>query len=82
MRDNAPAHNFLSANLVIASFPEEGTLYINDEENSLRRDKINCFSLPNGHYSLAWKNKNDITEWRERVSLLPFQTKALSIIKR
>ena len=82
MRDYAPTPSFLSANLVIASFPEGGTLYINDEENSLHRDKTNCFSLPNGLYTLVWKNKKDIIEWRERVSLLPFQTKALSIIRR
>ena len=82
MRDYTSAPNFLSADLVIASFPEEGILLVNNEEKYLSREKTNSFSLPNGQYTLVWKNKNNIIEWRERVSLLPFQTKALSIIKR
>ena len=82
MRDYSPTPNFLSANLVIASFPEKGKLFINDEEEPLSRDKVNNVSLPNGQYTLVWKNREDIVEWRERVSLLPFQTKALSIIRK
>lgn len=79
LMEDSSATKHLSGNIRIYRLPEKGTLMINEKEYNIFNDPQAGINLPFGEYRFAWLNADGSMLWRERVSILPFQSKQINI---
>jgi serine/threonine protein kinase len=70
----------LTGTVFISFHPRHGSLAV-DNEPALGRpaEKVQGITLPFGTHTIAWVDDNGRTLWKEKINLLPFQTKIVSL---
>ncbi len=69
----------LSGTLYVASRPASGTLSINGTTVDRVTDYQSGIPLAPGKHALAWVDENGRVPWRGKITMLPFETKIISI---
>jgi hypothetical protein len=72
----------LSGTLFIRSHPDKGGLIVDGTPIDPKVDLETGFPLSYGSHTVAWKSDAGVTMWRERVDILPFQTKGMDLVPR
>ncbi len=71
----------LDGAVVLAFYPDTGTLYIDGVPIPDSTDPAAPIPLPFGEHRLSWRMAEGLEVWRERVFVLPFETTGLGIPK-
>ncbi|MBN1129238.1 MAG: serine/threonine protein kinase [Chitinispirillaceae bacterium] len=69
----------LAGMLVIRQIPGGGALAIDEAVISDKAHLSRGVDLPYGDHVVSWSDDNGVPRWRERVRLLPFQTRAVVV---
>lgn len=69
----------LTGTLIMKGIPASGTIAIDEAVISHKTQLFEGVSLPYGDHVVTWSDDKGVVRWRERVSLLPFQTRAVII---
>jgi predicted Ser/Thr protein kinase len=79
MKENLRNSEKLPGMLVVRQLPGGGTIAIDEAvvgDRSLLSDGI---SLPYGDHTVTWSDDGGVLRWRERIRLLPFQTRTVVV---
>lgn len=77
--DNTGNSNTLKGKIILQKYPIEGILLIDDNIIPDTGSFKSGFEYQYGTHLLKWKNTKGIVIWKEKINLLPFQTKLISI---
>jgi predicted Ser/Thr protein kinase len=82
LREDCAEGSVLLGSVFVASHPLKGSLIVDGEPVAAgTTDNLAgvSASLPQGIHTIAWVDDNGKTLWREKVNLLPFETKIVSM---
>jgi tRNA A-37 threonylcarbamoyl transferase component Bud32 len=79
LRDDSSAARALSGTLFIAAHPVSGALSIDGELHERLIDLNKGIAVSAGNHLLSWIDGNGNVLWRERIALLPFATKIITV---
>jgi serine/threonine protein kinase len=82
MHQGAPRTPTLNGSIELVSFPNAGSLYVDNIIYSDTIQKKCIISLSFGMHVLIWKNSDKTILWKEHVEVLPFQRKRILISYR
>lgn len=72
----------LVGRLMVLSPARSGVLLVDNKPVASEGARWNSIVMPYGTYALSWRESDGSSVWRERVRLLPFQTKVIVIRRR
>jgi predicted Ser/Thr protein kinase len=84
LREDCAQGSMLLGSVFVASHPLKGSLIVDGEPvaTGTTDNPVGVpagVSLPHGMHTIAWVDNNGKTLWREKVNLLPFETKIVSM---
>jgi tRNA A-37 threonylcarbamoyl transferase component Bud32 len=79
MKESRKHSDKLAGMLVIRQIPGGGTIAVDEAVISDKAQLSKGVYLPYGDHVVTWSDDKGILRWRERVHLLPFQTRAIVV---
>jgi len=79
MREDRGHSDKLMGTFVIRQMPGGGTIAIDEAVISDKAQLSEGINLPFGDHRVTWSDDKGILRWRERIRLLPFQTRAIVV---
>ena len=70
----------LAGRIVLADIPGNGSIYVDGSKIDSPTIATIGIKLFYGIHILSWHDKDNVARWRERVHLLPFETKRIPVV--
>jgi hypothetical protein len=70
----------LAGRIVLADIPGNGSIHVDGSKIDSQTIATIGIKLFYGIHVLAWHDKDNVSRWRERVHLLPFETKRIPVV--
>ncbi|MBN2188798.1 MAG: serine/threonine protein kinase [Chitinispirillaceae bacterium] len=80
-RERPGVNDKLAGRIVVAGFPDEGSLRINGKKVDAHTVRTEGMELAHGSHLLTWADDRGAVRWKENVRLLPFETKIVPLAK-
>jgi hypothetical protein len=80
-KENDVTTEKLTGKVVMVDLPHNGSLYVDDRRVDGKECALSGIDLPYGRHVLTWRDKNGLTRWKERIFLLPFETKIIPMTR-
>ncbi|MBD3344169.1 MAG: protein kinase [Chitinivibrionales bacterium] len=79
LRRDVSHHGKLTGRIYLANPPSKGDLRLDNRTFDYEGIRRGGITVPYGSHTLAWQDEKDNIVWREKVALLPFQTKIINM---
>jgi hypothetical protein len=79
LREDIADAGRLQGTVYIAAHPLKGALMVDGEPVRRKDSVLSGVMLPYGRHVIAWADENGTTLWREKINLLPFETRIVSM---
>ncbi|MBD3321715.1 MAG: protein kinase [Chitinivibrionales bacterium] len=82
LRHDSIAEGKLSGRIYFANLPLKGAVKVDKKQIDYEGVQSGGIVVSYGKHTVAWDDETGCTKWREKVSLLPFQTKIINLPQR